>query len=164
MQSRRFLVLTVVLLASLSLNNGCGKNADNSAVIAALQRHEHKPPHGGTPVVLGDEAYHVELVLDAASGNLQAYVLDGEMEGFIRLPAPSVEFEMRVNGVPQILVLRAVANPATGETISDTAMFEAQAEWLKTAREFDGTLQSITIHGTTFTEVKFNFPKGNDRD
>ena len=48
------------------------------------------PPHGGTPVVLGNEAYHLELVVDAASGTLQVYVLDGEMENFVRVSAPSI--------------------------------------------------------------------------
>ena len=27
-----------------------------------------------------------------------------------------------------------------------------------------GTLKEITIRGPTFTDVKFNFPKGNDKD
>jgi hypothetical protein len=61
-------------------------------------------------------------------------------------------------------MLAAVANPATGETVGDTSLFEGQADWLKTAREFDATLKTITVRGTTFAEVKFNFPKGNDKD
>jgi len=69
-----------------------------------------------------------------------------------------------VNGAPQVLVLNAVANPATGETVGDSSLFETQADWLKTTRDFDATLKSIAIRGTTFTDVKFNFPKGNDKD
>ena len=46
----------------------------------------------------------------------------------------------------------------------DTALFEAQADWLKTTGNFDATLKSLPIRGTTFTDVKFNFPKGNDKD
>ena len=61
--------------------------------------------------------------------------------------------------------MRAVADPATGETVGDTALFETQADWLKTVKDFDGTLKkTITIRGTTFADVKFNFPKGNDKD
>ena len=127
-------------------------------------KHEHHPPHGGTPVVLGDEAYHIELVLDASAGTLQAYVLDGEMENFIRSTVPSIEIVATVGGAQRTLVLAAVANPATGETVGDTSLFEAQADWLKTTPEFDGVLKSVTIRGTTFTDVKFNFPRGNDTD
>jgi hypothetical protein len=128
------------------------------------QRHEHHPPHGGTPVVLGDEAYHIELVLDARAGTLQAFVLDGEMENFIRCAAPSIEIDADASGVRRTLVLAAVANPATGETVGDTSLFQAQAEWLRTTREFGGVLRSVTIRGTTFTAVEFNFPRGNDTD
>ena len=77
---------------------------------------------------------------------------------------PSFEIGASVSGQPQTLVLAAVANPATGETVGDTSLFETQADWLKTSKDFDAVLKSITIRGTTFTEVKFNFPKGNDKD
>ena len=161
----KFIRLTaVLLLAATVLAAGCSKPAPVSTASAKPPKHEHKPPHGGTPVVLGDEVYHVELVRDAATGKLQAFVFDGELENFIRSSVPTVEIDATVNGATQVLVLNAVANPATGETIGDTSLFEGQADWLKTAKEFDATLKTITIRGTTFTDVKFNFPKGNDKD
>jgi hypothetical protein len=147
-----------IFLSALAVFAGCTK-----APTASDHPHLHvdHPPHGGTAVVLGDEDYHLELVLDPATGTLQAYVLDGEMEDFIRSDVPSIEIEANAGGTPRTIVLSAVANPATGETVGDTSFFEARAEWLKTAREFDGVLKSITIRGTTFTAVKFNFPRGN---
>jgi len=108
-------------------------------------------------VVLGDEQFHLELVLDAPTGTLQAYVLDAEMENFVRSPAPSIEIE-------RILVLSAVANPMTGETVGDTSLFQARADWLRSAGSFDAVLRSIPIRGTTFSGIKFNYPKGNDTD
>jgi hypothetical protein len=115
-------------------------------------------------VVLGDEAYHIELVLDAATGTLEAFVLDGEMEDFIRSGVASIEIDATVHGTPRVLALAAVPNPATGETVGDTSEFEAQADWLKGGPEFDGVLRSISIRGSTFTDVKSNFPRGNDTD
>lgn len=155
-------MLVCALALPLGLAGGCSKTATEASV--QPHGHVHHPPHGGTPVVLGDEAYHVELVLDSASGTLQAYVLDGEMENFIRCAAPSIEIDAVAGGAPRTLVLAAVANPATGETIGDTSLFEAQADWLKGTREFDGVLTAITVRGTTFSGVKFNFPRGNDTD
>jgi hypothetical protein len=114
--------------------------------------------------VLGDEEYHVELVLDASAGKLQAYVLDGEMENFVRSTDHALEIAAIVGGARQSVVLEAVPNPETGETVGDTALFEGRADWLKTAGSFDAVLKSVTIRGTSFTEVKFNFPKGNDAD
>ena len=34
---------------------------------ASAHQHEHTPPHGGTPVVLGEEEFHLEFVRDAAA-------------------------------------------------------------------------------------------------
>ena len=160
MKLLRCLALFVLPLAFIA---SCAKQAPVAAA-GKPPKHEHHPPHGGTPVVLGDEVYHVELVRDAAAGKLQAYVFDGELENFIRLSVPSIEIDAIVNGTPKALVLDAVANPATGETVGDTSLFEAQADWLKTTGDFDATLKSITVRGNTFTAVKFNFPKGNDTD
>jgi len=156
--------LTALLLVPMAFMAGCSKKKPEPAADAKPPHHEHKPPHHGTPVVLGDEVYHVELVLDAATGKLQAYVFDGELENFIRSSVPSFEIDATVNGASQALVLNAVGNPATGETVGDSSLFETQADWLKTTRDFDAILRSITIRGTTFTDVKFNFPKGNDKD
>ena len=162
MKSARLLVL--VLLGPLALFTGCAKQAAGPAAVVPPAKHEHHPPHGGTPVVLGNEIYHVELVRDAATGKLSAYVLDGEMENFIRSAALSFEINATVDGQPKLLTLRALANPATGETAGDTALFETQADWLKTTKSFDGKIKSLTIRGTTFTNVDFNFPEGNDKD
>lgn len=155
------LILALALPAALIA--GCSR-APAPAPPGQPHGHQHHPPHGGTPVVLGDEAYHVELVLDAQAGTLQAYVLDGEMEDFIRSAVPSIEIDADVDGVPHVLSLAAVANPATGETVGDTSLFQAQADWLRSAGKFDAVIRSVTIRGSTFTGVRFNFPKGNDAD
>src|SRR5271157_4155067 len=120
----RFAPLLLVLALPVALATGCSRTP-SAASSGQPHRHEHHPPHGGTPVVLGDEAYHVELVLDSSAGILQAYVLDGELENFIRSSAPSVEIVAEVGGAPRNLVLAAVANPATGETVGDTSLFQA---------------------------------------
>ncbi|MDB6128688.1 MAG: hypothetical protein JWM35_2584 [Verrucomicrobia bacterium] len=115
-------------------------------------------------MVLGQEAYHVELVRDAASGRLSAYVLDGEMETFVRISQPAVEMTATVDAGNKSLTLSAMANSATGETVGNTSLFEGQADWLKSASEFNAVLTRIEVRGTTFTAVAFNFPKGNDRE
>lgn len=162
MRTRRLAPL--VAMAVLVAVAGCSKAPVGSADSGKPHRHHHHPPHDGTPVVLGDESYHIELVLNQSAGSLQAYVLDGEMENFVRSSAPRIEITATVEGAPYTLVLEPVPNPETGETVGDTSLFEAQADWLRTAREFDGVLKSIAIRGTTFADVKFNFPRGNDTD
>jgi hypothetical protein len=143
---------------------GCAKRSENAAADAVPAKHEHHPPHGGTPVVLGDELFHLELVRDAATGALSAYVLDDEMEEFVRIPAPSIVVDAQVKGEVRRLVLSPVASSATGEKVGDTSLFSGQADWLKTQDTFDATVEPLSIHGTDFPATKFNFPTGNDRD
>ncbi len=151
----------VLALAAAGAAAGCSRAP---APAAPAHRHEHHPPHGGTPVVLGEEAYHLELVRDREAGTLQAFLLDGEMENFVRSAMPSIEIVARAGGAERTLVLLAVANPATGETVGDTSLFQAQADWLRTTPEFDATIKAVTVRGSTFSAVAFNFPKGNDTD
>ena len=115
MNGHRLFSLMILLGGSLALTPGCVRKSSPSVSVAVPARHEHHPPHGGTPVVLGNEAYHLELLLDSASGTLQAYVLDGEMENFIRCDAGTLEIDVQVGGQSKALVLTAVANPAVGD-------------------------------------------------
>jgi hypothetical protein len=158
-------VLALLLIASVS---ACARRDEHTSTSAATAsaplKHEHKAPHAGTAVVLGQESYHLELVRDAMEGKLTAYVLDGEMENFIRVKAAEFEIVAVIDGAKRPLAFKAVANTATGETVGDTAQFEAQADWLKTTATFDGMLTSLAIRGSNFTGVAFNFPKGNDKD
>ncbi|HZQ48218.1 MAG TPA: hypothetical protein VFC07_14475 [Verrucomicrobiae bacterium] len=154
------------LLASLSaalLLTACGPQTPTAPPPAA-HKHEHHPPHGGTPVVLGDEQYHVEFVLDKMTGIMNAYVLDGEMENFVRIAMESFDVTAQLPDGAKKLAFHAVASNATGETVGATSKFEAQADWLKTATNFDAVLKSLNVRGTVFENVAFNFPKGNDKD
>ena len=88
--------------------------------------------------------------------------MDGELEFFVRIAAPSFEVAAQVAGKEETLVLRPVANNATGEKVGDTSLFEAQADWLKSATNFDAVLKQVTVRTKTYTNVTFNFPKGSD--
>ena len=82
--------------------------------------HVAVPPHGGNPVALGDD-YQIEWVLDAPAGKLQAYVLDGEMENFVRITLPSFDVTAKLPDGEEVLHFVAVANTATGEKVGSTA-------------------------------------------
>ena len=111
--------------------------------------------------MLGHEIYCLELVLDRAAGQLTGYVLDSEMEAYIRVGDPGFVIVAMVDGREQNLYFHPVASLATGETLAATSQYEALADWLKTAKAFEATLKKITVRGTVFVDVKFTFPKGN---
>jgi len=152
-----------ILAGMIALLAGCGQQTPTVPPPAA-HKHEHHPPHGGTPVVLGNEEHHLEFVLDNQTGIMDAYVLDGEMENFVRIAAESFEVTAKLPDRQEVLTFKAVASNATGETVGDTSMFEARADWLKRTNSFDGVLKQLTVQGTSYTNVAFNFPEGNDTD
>lgn len=151
------LVLATLLAAAFG---ACSKQPAHDHAAPAAAGHAHAAPHGGTLVEIGEHAYNLEFVREAATGRLTAYVFDGHVENFVRLKAPSFEVVATVGGEKRPLTFRAIANPATGETVGDTAQFEAQADWLKTTATFDAVVSSITIKGTGFTAIAFKFPQG----
>jgi predicted small lipoprotein YifL len=157
MNPRSLLLLLPVLLFA-----ACGKTGPTAAPAAAKAGHEHKAPHGGTAIELGEEAFHLELVKEE-NGKLSAYVLDGELENFIRIASPSFQIVALAGGESRTLEFRAVASTATGETVGSTSHFEAEADWLKTTPTFGGLLTRLEIRGTVFTAVAFNFPQGNEK-
>ena len=143
-------LLTFVVAGSLA---GCSKSESN----ASGSGHVHRAPHGGKLVPLGEHAYNLELVRDAKTGTLTAYVLDGHAENFIRIAAPSLSLTAYTGGARQTLTLAAVANTATGETAGSTSQFEAQADWLKTTKDFNGEIGVVDIRGTNFGPAAFQF-------
>ena len=126
--------------------------------------HRAVPPHGGTPIVVGDEAFTIELVREPGSGTLRAYVLDGELEGFVRIAAQQLSLEVEWQGGRKVLALKPVADLATGETAGDTSLFETRTDWLKKAGRFKGVFRNLRIHDQDFPAVAFSFPEGNSRD
>lgn len=146
-----------LFLGALSLVafSACGKKADSGETHGA---HVHVAPHGGTLVELGEHAYTLELVRDTAAGKLTAYVFDGHVENFVRLPSPTLELIAMPGGIYTPVTLKAVANPSTGETVGDTSQFEVHADWLKTAGEFAGIF-TVEIRGNKFEQVAFSLPE-----
>src|SRR5665213_3022059 len=140
---------------------GCDNDQKHSTANTPTHLHVDTPPHGGTPVALGDD-YQIEWVLDEPAGKLQAFVMDGEMENFVRIAPTSFDLAVKLPNTNDTLRFMAIANSATGEKIGSTSLFEARADWLKTNKTFDAVLKEINVEWTVYTNVAFNFPKGNE--
>jgi hypothetical protein len=123
--------------------------------------HLHAAPHGGTLVVLGDEEFHLELVLDEAQGRLQCFVLDAHAAHFVRLPIESFDIQARSAETNQVLRMQAVTTTATGEKVGDTALFETRSAWLRPGVEFQGVIPQIVIRGREYRDITFDFPRGH---
>ena len=125
--------------------------------------HQDRPPHGGTAFSLGDGQFNLELVRDPASGTLRVFILDGEMESYVRIGAKELVLEVQAGDRWRTLRLMSVADPATGETVGDSALFRTRADWLKGQDPFHGVIPTLAIRDRTFRSVAFRFPEGNGR-
>ena len=159
-------VLCLILMTAMAAVASAHGDADTNH---NGQGHEHSAPHGGTLVVLGDEFAHLELVLDPGTGELTAYVLDGEAENPVRLEQENIEIRIAVpdtggnepaSKLP--LKLNAVYNILTGEKKGNTSEFAARSDSLKGLKQFGAVITAITVKGREFQEVEFGFPEGNE--
>jgi hypothetical protein len=121
--------------------------------------HVHVAPHGGAAVVLGEELYHLEFVLDEQGASLDCYVLDGHMEQFLRIAAAEIELELE--GGERIKLL-PVASRATGETLGDTSHFRAEVSLGEGQRTFEAIVKEISINENRFENIPFRYPEGNE--
>ena len=124
--------------------------------------HEHHPPHHGTLVVLGEEFSHVELLLDSDTGQLTAFILDGEAENPVRISQSSLVIKSKDNGKLVSLRLKPVANALTGETVGDTSEYQGTFAKLKGLDHFEGFISAIKSRGESFKDVRFLYPEGNE--
>lgn len=147
--------LPLAMLCALFLA-ACGQKEEGHTHAGG---HVHVAPHGGALIEIGEHAYNLELLRDVPSGRLSAWILDGHAENFIRIKAASLEAVATVGAEKRPLSLRAVANPATGETVGDTAQFEVQADWLKTVDGFTLTFAALEIRTGKFGPITATFPK-----
>jgi hypothetical protein len=87
---------------------------------------EHKPPHGGFLLEVGDHVAHVEVVHDAKDGKVTLYVLDKEAKEAVKIKdAPKLNL-MTEDGAVQV---ETKAVEADKEGLA--SQFEAKSDALK---------------------------------
>jgi hypothetical protein len=160
--SKVSVVQWAAVAGSLLFLAGCGDGGHGagggSAGGSGGGGHHHGSAHGGAAVELGEHQYQLDIANDPATGVLKAWVMDGHMDGFVRVPLKSFQIEVVAGTAMQTVTMNAQANTATGETVGDTSQFEGQAPWLKGLTNFSGSVPEIDVRGTVYRKVKFQYP------
>ena len=140
--------------------------------------HVEKGPHGGTIIVVAGHHAHLELVLDQATGDLKAYVLNEEASK----PSAFEQEELVVGFIPEdhhdekgehkdhkeekkadeLSDIEEVKLKATATADGKSSEFAGQSDKLKGVKDFSGLLMSVKLEGKEYKEVKFDFPEGNE--
>jgi len=84
----------VPALAFAVLAAGCGKTdtpKGNAPAAPAAAHEEHKAPHGGALLELGEEEAHLELIHDAKAGSLTVYVYGKSLDAPAAVEMPVIQ-------------------------------------------------------------------------
>ncbi len=151
--------LLLGLVSVLVVLSGC-KKQDHAHADHAHNHggHVHTAPHGGVLVELGEHAFNLEFVVQPDAGRLLVYLLSGHADQFVRSNLPSIELWIMDGEQSRELVLQAMANPITGETVGNTSLFSAEADWLKRGAAFTGVIKSVSLGGARFEGIRFAIP------
>lgn len=119
----------------------------------------YEPPHGGTVIPGANAEFQLELLHDPARGEIHAYVLSPSLDQFVRLRAESIGMVVETGSGRHAVKLQAVANPATGEVVGDTSVFEASAPWLKEVTRFTGRIEWPPELASPSPTQNFSYPR-----
>ena len=123
--------------------------------------HAHTAKYGGALVEVGDHVGQMEFLLDKATGKLTVYAMDGHAENPVRMAWTEFKFEVRVGeAAPVAVVATPVASALTGETVGDTAQFEAVVDVLKGVDAFEVFLPPFEYRGVQLEASSFKYPEG----
>lgn len=153
-------VRVLVLVTCLAFIGCGGESKSESKRADSHGHHAHQPKNGGVLVELGDHEFNLELLLEADARQMKAWVLDAHAENYVRLPDKEFEVFAVIGEEERLLTFQAVPNPATGETVGDTAEFLARAGWLEGVKEFEARLGKLTVRGKSFEGLEFHYPTG----
>ena len=138
--------------AALLLLCGCSSDPHSSNHGSA---HIHQPLRGGVLMELGKHGsgYNLEI-LQNHEDQLEIFILDAHAENYVRIAQPSIELTLTDSN--QTMSLGAIADPATGETVGNSALFRTESNISKNI-PLQGILRSLKIGSKTYTDQPFEF-------
>ncbi len=112
---------------------------------AAHEGHDHdeKGPHGGDLFVLGNEAYHAELVLDEERDQVTVVLLDATAKQPVAIQEPHMLVNVRGGGAPRQHKLSPLYSE--GQTTGPTAMYAAVGKQLMNDLHSPGAVAKLAV-------------------
>ena len=148
-----FLSLTLPLLWI-----GCSEHVHDENCQSHGGLHVHSALMGGELIPVGEHGsgYNVEVLIDE-SDRLSIYILDAHAENFVRISQINLEVVVTEKNQSRVVMLSAVVDTATGETVGDTSHFRSPAP-IKVTRPFAGHIKSLRIGSREYNHTKIFYP------
>ena len=136
---------------------GCTEHQHDESCESHGGLHVHEPLLGGQLMALGEHGsgYNLELLIDEKN-HFSVYILDAHAENFVRIEQESLQMNLSDENTTS-LILHAVADSATGETVGNTSHFKTKG----TVEKFlplNGIIEMIEIGSKQYSEIEFLFP------
>ena len=136
---------------------GCAEHQHDESCESHGGLHVHEPLLGGQLMALGEHGsgYNLELLIDEKN-RFSVYILDAHAENFVRIEQESLQVDLS-DGNTTSLILHAVADSATGETVGNTSHFKTKG----TVEKFlplNGIIEMIEIGSKQYSAIDFFFP------
>ena len=137
---------------------GCAEHQHDESCGSHGGLHVHEPLLGGQLMALGEHGsgYNLELLIDE-NNHFSVYILDAHAENFVRIEQESLQMNLSDENTTT-LILHAVADSATGETVGNTSHFKTKG----TVEKFlplNGIIEMLEIGSKQYSEIEFAFPK-----
>jgi len=159
--------LALVLPAVLFACNKHDEAPEQAGEHAEESGHTHEPLiEGGSLIELGDHEANLEVHLDAETGELVIYLVDGHASDYVRSTQVALAVTVQpAAGDPYALTLAQVASTLSGEKVGDSSKYQIQDDRLKGVAELHGKVASVSMKGSTYANVEFAWPAGeHDHD
>jgi len=147
--------LFAILIALFVL--GCAEHQHDESCESHGGLHVHKALLGGQLMALGEHGsgYNLELLIDE-NNHFSVYILDPHAENFVRIEQESLQVDLS-DGNTTSLILHAVADSATGETVGNTSHFQSKGT-VENLLPLKGLIQMIEIGSKQYSAIEFFFP------
>jgi hypothetical protein len=125
--------------------------------------HAHAATHGGTMLEVGEHVAQLELVLDPATGEVTAYVLDAHAENPQSLEQPELAVTITPEAAegqaspPAAVVLQLKPAPtadADAQKTSGNSVFAGQSDELKGVDHYDFAIDSVEVGGKKYEKLE----------
>jgi hypothetical protein len=137
-------VVSALFSASLLLSvAACGNDSPAKKAAPAAAHEEHKAPHGGEILELGEEEAHIEVIHDPKAGTLTLYIYGKNLETPAAVAAPTILLATPAGPkelTPTALDAKTGQTTATSWTLNDA---------LLKSDPLDGRVR-VTINGKQF--------------
>lgn len=144
--------IAVTALLHFSVAGCSSKPAPAPPQAAAEHEHAHATtgPHGGSPIELGEEEYHAELIHDDAAKTVTIYLLDAKASATAPIDATEIAINLKHEGRGEQFKL--AASPDANDPSGKASRFVSSEAELAEDLDREGTEAriAVTIDGKPF--------------